>query len=183
MVYVMLAIWGEQARQARQALIAMLVGLSSPMAVVFWFKHLAPPNDTVGQQSISQIVAAIVDWQRYFVVAGSFIEHGVLFGHWLVSPVLVLLVFWFFAPKQVNFSQNLSIRAVSWTLMLMLVGYFFTYMIQPTDLAHIMQKMTYSLDRLFVALWPSILVLAFCTLAFGGAKNDGADCTLATGSS
>jgi hypothetical protein len=142
-------------------LIAMLSGLLPVIIIILCFKHLAAPNDILGTQSLVQMITALSDWHRYIIVGQHFIYEVVSFGHWILSPVPILMVYCLLKPRYVNALLNKATSKVSLILLLTFVGYFIIYLILPIDLAAISQRLTFSLDRLLLALWPSTLVLIF----------------------
>ena len=147
----------------------LFVGALPVMAIVFYFKHLVPQNDIVGPQNFQGTVAALTDLSRYVVIVEHFVLQSVLFGEWIMSPVLVVWVFWFCVPRVPNLVRNQSVCTVALTLALLVFGYFCVYLLMPLDVPTIAQRLTFSLDRLFVGLWPSTLVLLFSTMDLEGA--------------
>ncbi len=140
---------------------AVLSGLLPVIISILCFKHLAPANYIVGTQNLGQIFADLSDWHRYILIIQNFIYQSVLFGHWILSPVPILMVYCLRKPLHVNALLTKATSNVSLILLLTLLSYFLIYLIFPADLAGLDQAMTVSLDRLFLAIWPSILVLIF----------------------
>lgn len=140
--------------------LAPFMGLLPVLAIVFYFKHLAPANDIIAGQSLSSTVASFLDWHRYLVLAQYFALQAGLFGHWIVTPLPIILVYLLCTPKQ-ELLNNGACGTISLSLLLMLCGYFFIYLSLPVDIAGMTQRLIFSLDRLFVGLWPSALLLIF----------------------
>ena len=144
-----------------QSLAPFLAGVAPIVLVLAWFKlGYAPPNDIVGQDSISRL-SQIMDVERYGIIAPSFVRSLLFLGHlgqwkWLLFPVL--LVYLCLVGISVEETQTWSLFSSASIVAIMLVIYFLVYLISPYDLRW---HLTTSLDRLIVQLWPSILLLFF----------------------
>jgi len=62
----------------------------------------------------------------------------------------------------------MALRASIWTLGLTVMGYFAIYVITPNELYW---HLRFSLNRLFLAAWPSVLFLFFSCVSFRSADK------------
>ncbi len=129
------------------------------LAMILYFKiNLAPPNDLVsGGRGIGEVVWKLKDYSRYVQILRAFIT-GILF----TIPQVILLIFY---PLYVGFRYANKRKIVNFTALLALtlitVGYFCVYLITPYDLSW---HLTWSLDRILLQLWPSILFTYFMSV-------------------
>ena len=144
-------------RYAQQTL-AMATGLALPLLVLFYFKlRLAPPSGLFtprGQSTMEKLV----DLSRYAQIYEAFKNQALGFGGWSVS-ILVLLIFYvLLLGIRVGEEEKSSLLASVATLVLMMAGYFFIFVITPYELGwHLLT----SLNRLFLQLFPSFVFVCF----------------------
>jgi hypothetical protein len=72
-----------------------------------------------------------------------------------------MLVLYFLLKRNVTREEKATVRASAAALVLTLAGYFFIYLITPRD---IYWHLRFSLNRLFVQLWPSAIFVFFSAL-------------------
>ena len=86
----------------------------------------------------------------------------------MIPLPIVMLVLYFLLSRNIAREEKDSVRASAAALILTLAGYFFIYLITPRD---IYWHLRFSLNRLFLQLWPSAIFLFFMAL---GSKPFGA---------
>jgi hypothetical protein len=69
-----------------------------------------------------------------------------------------MLAFYYLLKPKVRAGASASVRASTWALALTLAGYFFIYLITPYE---IYWHLRFSLDRLFMQMWPSAIFVFF----------------------
>ena len=148
---------GQSSRSWR--LMAGFLGGAAPVLVmVFWFKHsLATPGDLFSTPRI--ILDKVLTPGRYWTILQWFAKAFLRFGSWWIVPgTLAMLVFRLLTRgKRCPVREPLFwVSAIS--LGLVLSGYFAIYVITPRDLYW---HLRFSLNRLFLQLWPSAIFLFF----------------------
>jgi hypothetical protein len=99
------------------------------------------------------------DLSRYGAVLKWYGRELVRFGEWWMIPLpIVMLVLYFLPRGNLKGGEKETIRAYAAALILTLAGYFFIYLITPRD---IYWHLRFSLNRLFLQLWPSAIFLFF----------------------
>jgi hypothetical protein len=128
---------------------------------VTWFKHsVAFPNELFSNQP--NLLHKILAPARYWTILQWFFKDFLRFGQWwLVPGTLVCLVLYFVMTGTRNFKNSQQLRTSALTLALTLAGYFAVYMITPYDLHW---HLRFSLNRLFLQLWPCALFLFFLAI-------------------
>jgi hypothetical protein len=134
------------------------VGLLLPLAATLHFKFtVAPPNDIVGNRDFGDLVAKVMDPERYVTIADAFLRTAWTFGRWPIHagiPLLAILLVWGIDRGTVR-SEAWKVGAVA--VLIVLAGYFATYVITHHALDY---HLPTSLDRLLMHVWPSVLFLA-----------------------
>lgn len=147
----------------RRRLLAFIAGAAPLLALIFWYKHfIAPPGDLFS--SPASIAAKVTTINRYGAVLQWYGKEFLRFGGWWIVPFTLALpalylVSWHNHPGDQRSAQRASI----WTLGLTLAGYFAIYVITPHELYW---HLRFSLNRLFLAIWPSVLFLFFSSVSF-----------------
>jgi 4-amino-4-deoxy-L-arabinose transferase-like glycosyltransferase len=146
-------------RQTVQKLLWMLAGASLPLVTLGYFKLVQARTDVlVASQALPQIVSRIFDIHRHAtIVARNSLEMWT-FGQWYYSPIPVLLLWAIlhnFGPWKF---LSLGFRIVVLTLLLIVAGYYFVYLITPIPLTDHLRS---SLNRLLLQLWPVALIPTF----------------------
>lgn len=163
-----------------------LLGALPVFVLILWFKKfVAPPGDLFG--SLASTAHKLLSDTRYGAISQWFAKQFLRFGHWLWVPGTVLLAGIFLALKSWPLpecvgsetgttlhdpasSLNVSVgsgreegfRVCILALLITLAGYFFIYVITPYD---VYWHLRFSLNRLFLQLWPSAIFL--CCLRMG----------------
>jgi Dolichyl-phosphate-mannose-protein mannosyltransferase len=146
------------------------------LLIILWFKRfIAPPGDLFVYSAST--FHKITDLARYRAIGKWFGKQFFRFGHWVWVPGTLLVVGIFLAFRRWG-SQNrgdsvpagpgtgfgLSVVALTITL----CGYFVIYVITPYD---VYWHLRFSLNRLFLQLWPSAIFLCFLQIGFVGGKS------------
>lgn len=139
------------------------IGAAPLLALIFWFKHfMAPPGDLFASPTL--MLSKLTSPGRYGVILKWYGKEFLRFGEWWLIPLTVALVgLYVLSSKEVSQEHQLARRASIWTLSLTLAGYFAIYLITPND---IYWHLRFSLNRLFLAIWPSVLFLFFSSVSF-----------------
>ena len=137
------------------------LGVAPVCLLVVWFKHsIAPPGDLFG--GYADAIGKLQEGRRYWVVAQWFAKELLRFGEWSVMPGTILLAVLYLGlrqPKQNPPGAGLHASVIA--LALTLAGYFFIYLITPYDLYW---HLRFSLNRLFLQVWPSAIFIFFLIL-------------------
>jgi hypothetical protein len=150
-----IAYWGKRRCYARP-LLPFFAGLLPLLSIIFYFKFsLAPPNDLISSLDWKLTVGRILDGSRYLLISRVFLEEMSRF------PIFILAFYFLCLGITANRTHRSESRSLLWVLGIMLLGYFFTYVATPQDLAW---HLGTSLCRLLLQLWPST-VFAFFLLA------------------
>jgi hypothetical protein len=138
--------------------VLLLVGALPPLFVVLWFKlRLAPPGDLFTSGAL--LTHRLLDPHRYWVIVNWYGKEFLRFGNWGFLPETLLLVVLYFLANKTKDRRNPSCLLTGIiTLSLTLIGYFAIYLITPYDLYW---HLRFSLNRLFLQLWPSAVLLFF----------------------
>lgn len=142
----------------RQMLVFAL-GLAPVLTILLYYKtQLVPPNDLLSALGSEASLARLVDLSRYWVVGKAFAVETAHFGKGFFSVTLLLLVYLLLFGRNGEEKEAREIVAALMTLGMLLVGYFFAYIIIPYEL---LWSLSTSLSRLFLQLWPSLLLVFF----------------------
>lgn len=137
---------------------ALLVGMAPAVLLMVCFKRFfAGPGEYFSDSGA--MLHKLLMPARYLTVLRWYGKDFFRFGHWTVVPgTLLLLVICLMAQKNDATPRQSGFRTSVLALTLMAVGYFVIYLITPHDLEW---HLRFSLDRLFLQLWPSIIFLVF----------------------
>lgn len=139
---------------------AFLLGCAPLILVIVYFKlWIAPPGDLF--TSAGSMLHRLLEPARFETAIKKVFVHGLFtFGDWLGIPGTVLLLAFYFIAGRGDPARGLATghRASVLALFLMFVGYFCVYLITPYNL---FWHLRFSLDRLFLQLWPSAIFLFF----------------------
>jgi hypothetical protein len=165
----------EGGKAACRRTFPFLAGALPILAVVLYFKlTLAPPNDIVAGAGIAALPEKLLDPDRYRQIARAFVLTGLSFTQGIVDvgrgmrlnpgPVSILLlgVYLLLAGIRIPREERSGLLAAAATLGLMLAGYFGIYVITSQDLYW---HLATSLNRLFLQLWPGLILLCFLSAA------------------
>ena len=159
----------DQRVQSWRAPVMVLAGMLPLLLIIGWFKHfVAPPGDLFPDSSLA--LHKLLEPSRYLIVLRWYGKELLRFGNWGIAPATVaLLVFYFLvrSPHRAKLDPALMVGILA--VLLTLAGYYTIYLITPHDIYWHLRN---SLNRLFLQLWPSTLLLFF--LAMTPALKDSA---------
>ena len=137
---------------------AFFAGLLAPLAVILWFKlAVAPQNDLMENRQYTELVEKLFSPSRHVTILENFSSTFWSFGNWMIHPAIFLLVF--IALRGID---RATVRSFGWiggvfVFAVVLAGYYAVYVLTPIDLQLHLDS---SLPRLFLQLWPALLLLA-----------------------
>jgi hypothetical protein len=145
----------------------LVAGCAPLVLLIVGFKHaVAPPGDLFSGPAT--MLHKLLTPARYWTVVQWYAKGFLRFGQWFPVPATLLMMgFYFVAGKDgegaIRAGLRTSFRSSSFrtsvlALMLTLAGYFAVYIITPYD---IYWHLRFSLDRLFLQVWPSAVFLFF----------------------
>ena len=139
----------------------MLLAVAPIFALIAFFKRaVAPPGDLFSD--LATMLHKLGDPSRYWAVLKWYGRELIRFGEWWLIPLpIVMLVLYFLLKRNVTREEKETVQASAAALVLTLAGYFFIYLITPRD---IYWHLRFSLNRLFVQLWPSAIFVFFSAL-------------------
>ncbi|MCL5022379.1 MAG: hypothetical protein M1497_03265 [Nitrospirae bacterium] len=142
-------------------MIVFLLGAMPELLVVGYFKmSLAPPNDVLSAQGLQGVLGRLGDPSRYLYILKSSFLTAFTFTKGIVTlPVLALYFFLLGRHRRRGDGPRVSTGVTA--LALTATGYALFYVITPHDLAF---HLDYSLNRLFLQLWPSFLFCFFLSV-------------------
>jgi hypothetical protein len=137
-------------------LVMLLLAIAPFLLLTAWFKSsIAPPGDLFsGSGKIHKILTP----GRYWAILRWFVKDFFRFGNWVVPTTVVFVALRFLSPSSGIRRQTTEYRVSAFTLALTLCGYFAVYVITPNELYW---HLRFSLNRLFLQLWPSTIFLFF----------------------
>ncbi|HEV2397672.1 MAG TPA: glycosyltransferase family 39 protein [Candidatus Sulfotelmatobacter sp.] len=150
------------------ALALFSVGAIPILVLILWFKHsIAPPGDLFSTPA--SMLGKLMTPGRYWTVFRWYVRQVFRFGHWWIAPGTALFALLYFAYRQKNEDhRNPAFWPIFSTLTLTAAGYFVIYLITPYD---IYWHLRFSLNRLFLQLWPSVIFLFFSSVSFRSLHN------------
>jgi hypothetical protein len=132
----------------------ILLGAVPVLVVLGYFKlFIATPSDLF---SASGLWLKALDPARYWLITRWLLKEVFLFGEWWIVPAPLVLAIYAKMLGKTPVSKDWSTGVA--TLTLTLCGYAAIYVITPYDLRW---HLRFSLNRLFLQLWPSVLFLFF----------------------
>jgi hypothetical protein len=145
----------------------LLLGMAPVLVLILWFKHLAPRGDLFPEQAI--MLQKVLTPARYWAIVKWHAKEYLRFGGWWPIPATLLLPALYFAAgrRKIDAPRPWVFVAV-WTLAITLAGYFAIYVITPNELYW---HLRFSLNRLFLQLWPSAVYLFFSSVSFRFVRN------------
>ena len=137
---------------------ALLAGMAPAMLLIAYFKlFFAGPREYFSDSGT--LLHKLLTPARYLAVLKWYGKDFFRFGHWTAVPGTILLVIiGLMAEKNDATPRQPGFQTSVLTLTLVAAGYFAIYVITPYDLEW---HLRFSLDRLFLQLWPSIIFLVF----------------------
>lgn len=136
------------------------LGLLPVLLVLVYFKIQAPFNDlfSPSYSRLAAIASHLLSGSRYLYVLQKFIEQGLTFHRFIVSPLPVLALYLLCMGARVQPQDRNFLLTAALCLCIMAVGYFFIYVITPRDLEWHIRT---SLNRLLLHLWPAVVLVFF----------------------
>ena len=140
-------------------MVYFMVGAAPILLVVLFFKAtIAPANDVVAGQSLPATTERLFDLSRYILILKAFVNQLTGFRKWYLHPIYLLIIYAWLVGVRTAKNERTTLLTLVGTLSLILTGYFLTYVTTPRDLEW---QLTFSLDRLLIHLWPSLVLLCF----------------------
>ena len=165
---------GETLARPRSFLLLVVAALPI-LLIILWFKRvIAPPGDLFVYSATT--FHQLSDLARYAAIGKWFGKQFFRFGHWLWVPGSLLVVGIFPAFRhwgaqnrgdRVAAGQQTGFRVCVAALTITLCGYFVIYVITPYA---VYWHLRFSLNRLFLQLWPSAIFLCFLRIGIVGSK-------------
>ena len=149
---------GSGARFSRRRLISFGLGATPMLAILGWFKHaIATPGDLFSNPAA--VIDKVLNPTRYWIIMQWYAKEFLRFGSWWIVPgTVVMLVFCLLLPSKRTPVREPLLYASQIALGVTLAGYFAIYLITPRDLYW---HLRFSLNRLFLQLWPTVIFLFF----------------------
>jgi hypothetical protein len=94
---------------------------------------------------------------RHFMIWDYVARYLFSFGAWSISPFIPLIAFILLTGVHRSIFADYGWRTIVTILVIVCAGYYLVYLTTPVDLKWHLES---SLDRLFLQLWPSVLLLA-----------------------
>jgi len=144
-------------------LAVLLLAIAPFLLLIVWFKHsIAPPGDLFANPET--MIQKILSPARYWAILRWYAKQFLRFGSWVVPSTPLLIALRLLIPSSGIRRWDTARWSSVMTLALTLSGYFAIYVITPNDLYW---HLRFSLNRLFLQVWPSALFLFFL---FGGCQ-------------
>jgi hypothetical protein len=139
-------------------LVPMFLTALPVLLVIAYFKQrVAPPGDLFS--GTADMFHKLLDPSRYLIILRWYGKELLRFGHWLLIPgTLLLAAYYFLVGHRRDAHNRTAIRTSALAMGLTLAGYAAIYVITPYDLYW---HLRFSLDRLFLQVWPSVIFLFF----------------------
>jgi len=140
-----------------RCLISFALGTAPMLAILGWFKYsVATEGDLFSNPAV--VIHKVLTPNRYWIIVQWYAKEFLRFGGWWMVPgTVAMLVFYLLTPSKRPGWKPLFYASV-FALGLTLAGYFAIYLITPRDLYW---HLRFSLNRLFLQLWPSVIFLFF----------------------
>jgi len=137
--------------------ISFVLGLIPVLVVIIWFRHsVATAGDLLSSPAI--MLEKILTPSRYLAILRWYVKDLLRFGEWWLVPETALLPIFYLLVRKKRIRYDPLLRSSSAALALTFAGYFVIYLITPRDLYW---HLRFSLNRLFLQLWPATLFLFF----------------------
>ncbi|MDX9863933.1 MAG: glycosyltransferase family 39 protein [Anaerolineaceae bacterium] len=150
----------EDKRQGLKELLSYGLGLLLPLAALLILKlAFAPANDLIGSRSPAELSALLFDPQRWRLTFRLMAAEAGSFGHSFFTVWLLPLAYLLLAGRRpLEDSHRQVLRFWVTAFILLLAGYFVTYLITPHPLEW---HVTHSVERLYLHIYPAVLWLVF----------------------
>ncbi len=159
----LVVVWWRNGREAALRRTGLLLGGALPgILLTIWLKFvIAPPGDTLFQQTASSLLKKLLNAGRYEEIAKAFADEMIHLGTGITHPLILLALLALALRWRVDARYRLPLTISGVTLGLMFLSDIAVYVITPSDLAW---HLGTSFGRLILQLWPSALLLCFVTL-------------------
>jgi hypothetical protein len=138
-------------------------GFLIPGGALLLFKvRLSAENDVLSTLSMSLLQQKLFYWPRYQQILCQFGQELFKFPYCRINPIPFLFLYGFIVGSSLNRRYLRGIVASGLAIALVSLGYFFVYVVTPHDLHW---HLDWSLKRLILQLWPSVLFLIFIAIA------------------
>jgi len=129
------------------------------LITVGYFKmRFALSNELIASQNFGAILGKISDPSRYLLILKAFAIVLSRIGFQFIGTIPVMAVYLLLVGVKVKRGDGPILMTCFATLLFMMAGYFFVYVITPEDLAW---HLNTSLVRLMLQLWPTLLFALF----------------------
>src|SRR5579864_8718807 len=146
-----------ESRPVTTHIVRLLLPIIPTFLLIAYFKHwVAPAGDLFSDPPT--MLQKFLDPTRYWIILKWLTKEFFRFGHWLLIPFPLLMLVYYSFPQEETRGQDSRDRASMLALALTLAGYSAIYLITPYDLYW---HLRFSLSRLFLQLWPSVIFLFF----------------------
>jgi hypothetical protein len=148
-------------------IVPFVAGALPALGPIALFKtRVATSSDIFGAAGRAGMMARSMDASRYGLIAREAIKHIWSFGPLVVSPFVLLGIYFIVVGRRKGDRDRAVIRAGEAALLVTVAGYFLIYLLRDLDLRWLLDT---SADRLLVQLWPAMifLVMLSARLAYG----------------
>jgi hypothetical protein len=154
-------------REALTRFKAFGAGAALPVLIITFFKLTNNVSNYVVAYKEGKL-QRMFDLGRHFMIWDYVARYLFSFGAWSISPLIPLIAFVLLTGVHRSIFANYGWRTIVTILLIVCAGYYWVYLTTPVDLKWHLES---SLDRLFLQLWPSVLLLAGLVCQPGWAKQ------------
>lgn len=163
LAFAALAWWKRKTREMFRTSAPLLAGALPGILLTLWLKFvIAPPADTLVQQTTSAILAKAADASRYLQIAKAFADEMFHLGGGIAHPLVLLAILAIVLRLSIHPRYRLPIAISTVALALTFAADIAAYVITPSDLAW---HLGTSFGRLILQLWPAALLLCFAVIS------------------
>jgi hypothetical protein len=145
-------------QESLHELIYLGTGAAPFILLVGYFKlFMAPPNDLITGTHGVDYRLNLLDLEKHGMILTAFAHQVVHFGLWFIHPLLFLILYLLFSRRK-RTQVKAGVAFSGWVLLSVLAGYYILYLVQPLNLAYLLDA---SLNRLLLQLWPVFLFHIF----------------------
>ena len=141
--------------QTVRRVLAFATGAALPLLVLFAFKLTNTVRNYVVAYEPGKLQKAL-DLTRHATILKYIGKYSLSFGAWYLSPLIPLFAFVLLLGIDRSITRRQSWLTLAITLVIVSAGYYVVYLTTPVELK---VHLDASLDRLFLQLWPSFLLL------------------------
>jgi hypothetical protein len=136
------------------------LGLFPILMLLIYFKLQVPSNDLIYPlyHKLLTVAGQILNGSRYLYIIRNFIEQGLTFHQFIITPIPVLVIYLLCMGVSIRQQDKPFLFTAALCLGIMLTGYFFIYVITPKNLDWHIRT---SLNRLLLHLWPASIFIFF----------------------